>query len=60
MTRLVDLSIANAKAKERGGVLGLWGQATSALGAAWTFGRLYLLPVKRNNLPKDIRVQPVW
>ena len=60
MTRLVDLSIANAKAKERGGVMGLWGQATSALGAAWTFGRLYLLPVKRNNLPKDIRVQPVW
>jgi len=60
MTRLVDLSIANAKAKERGGVMGLWGQAKSALGAAFTFGRLYLLPVKRNTLPQEIRVQPAW
>jgi magnesium-protoporphyrin IX monomethyl ester (oxidative) cyclase len=60
MTRLVKLSIANAKAKERGGVIGLLGQAQSALGAAWTFGRLYLLPVKHNTLPREIRVHPAW
>ena len=60
MERLVELSIANAKAKERGGVLGLIGQASSALAAVWTFGRLYFLPVKRNNLPAQVRVQPAW
>jgi magnesium-protoporphyrin IX monomethyl ester (oxidative) cyclase len=60
MSRLVELSIAHAKAKERGGVLGLIGQATSALGAVWTFGRLYFLPVKRHALPTQIRVQPAW
>ena len=60
MTRLVELSIANAKAKERGGLAGLMGQATSALGALWVFGSLYLLPVKRNSLPSQIRVQPAW
>jgi magnesium-protoporphyrin IX monomethyl ester (oxidative) cyclase len=60
MERLVELSIANAKAKERGGVLGLIGQASSALAAVWTFGRLYFLPVKRNDLPAQVRVQPAW
>ncbi len=29
-------------------------------GAALTFVRLYLLPVKANALPADIRLQPVW
>ena len=60
MTRLVELSIANAKAKERGGVIGLIGRATTAVQAVFTFGRLYLLPVKKNELPVDIRMQPTW
>jgi magnesium-protoporphyrin IX monomethyl ester (oxidative) cyclase len=60
MTRLVELSIANAKAKERGGVIGLIGRATTAVQAVFTFGRLYLLPVKKNELPADIRMQPTW
>jgi magnesium-protoporphyrin IX monomethyl ester (oxidative) cyclase len=60
MTRLVALSIANAKAKERGGVIGLIGRASTALQAVFTFGRLYLLPVKKNELPADIRMQPTW
>jgi magnesium-protoporphyrin IX monomethyl ester (oxidative) cyclase len=60
MTRLVELSIANAKAKERGGILGLIGRASSALQAAFTFGRLYMLPVKKNELPANIRMQPTW
>ena len=60
MTRLVELSIANAKAKERGGVIGLIGRATTAVQAVYTFGRLYLLPVKKNELPADIRMQPTW
>jgi magnesium-protoporphyrin IX monomethyl ester (oxidative) cyclase len=60
MTRLVELSIANAKAKERGGVIGLIGRASTALQAVFTFGRLYLLPIKKNELPADIRMQPTW
>jgi magnesium-protoporphyrin IX monomethyl ester (oxidative) cyclase len=60
MTRLVELSIANAKAKERGGVIGLIGRASTALQAVFTFGRLYFLPVKKNELPADIRMQPTW
>ena len=28
--------------------------------AALTFARLYLLPVKRNAMPADIRLDPVW
>ena len=60
MERLVELSIANAKAKERGGVVGTLLRATTAVQAAWTFGRLYFLPVKRNDLPAQIRVQPTW
>ena len=28
--------------------------------AAATFARLYLLPVKHNAMPADIRLQPVW
>jgi magnesium-protoporphyrin IX monomethyl ester (oxidative) cyclase len=60
MTRLVELSIANAKAKERGGVTGLIGRAVTAVQAAFTFGRLYMLPVKKNELPANIRMQPTW
>jgi magnesium-protoporphyrin IX monomethyl ester (oxidative) cyclase len=60
MTRLVELSIANAKAKERGGLIGLAGRAITAVQAAYTFGKLYLLPVKKNDLPADIRMQPTW
>ena len=60
MTRLVELSIANAKAKERGGLIGLAGRAVTAVQAVFTFGRLYMLPVKKNELPADIRMQPTW
>jgi magnesium-protoporphyrin IX monomethyl ester (oxidative) cyclase len=60
MERLVELSIANAQAKERGGLVGNLLRATTALQAVWTFGRLYFLPVKRNDLPAQVRVQPAW
>jgi magnesium-protoporphyrin IX monomethyl ester (oxidative) cyclase len=60
MERLVELSIANAKAKERGGLVGTLLRATTAVQAVWTFGRLYFLPVKRNDLPAQVRVQPAW
>ena len=60
MTRLVELSIANAKAKERGGLLGNLQRAVTAVQAVYTFARVYMLPVKKNELPQNIRVQPTW
>ncbi len=60
MTRLVALSVANAAAKQRGGVIGLVGRAVTATQAFFTFGRLFLVPVKKQALPAEIRMQPVW
>jgi hypothetical protein len=31
-----------------------------ALRAVWTFGTLFMLPVKSNELPQQIRMAPVW
>ena len=35
-------------------------QLVCAARAALTFGRLLILPVKRHDLPKDVRLQPTW
>ncbi|NBX56081.1 MAG: magnesium-protoporphyrin IX monomethyl ester (oxidative) cyclase, partial [Betaproteobacteria bacterium] len=60
MTRLVELSVAHAQAKERGGLLGAMRRASCAVQALFTFGRLFLLPVKKQALPAEIRMQPTW
>ncbi len=60
MQSLLQHSVAHANAKQRGGLVGLVKQAWHVAGAALTFGRLFLLPVKRRPLPAEIRVQPVW
>jgi magnesium-protoporphyrin IX monomethyl ester (oxidative) cyclase len=60
MTRLVELSVANAAAQQRGGLWGMAVRAVTAVQAFFTFGRLYLLPVKKQALPAEIRMQPVW
>ncbi len=57
---LLSRSIAHARAKQQGGPLGLAKQAWHAAGAAATFVRLLLLPVRRRPLPAQVRVQPVW
>lgn len=60
LDRLLAHSRGIAAAKERGGLTGKLAQAAHGIGAALTFARLYLLPVKANALPADIRLQPVW
>ena len=47
-------------AKARGGLGGLLGQARWAVAGAFCFAKLYLHPVKRHDLPQQIRVAPVW
>jgi len=60
LTRLHQLSEAAEAAKARGGVVGAIRRAACAVGAAATFARLYMLPVKRNALPEQVRVAPAW
>jgi magnesium-protoporphyrin IX monomethyl ester (oxidative) cyclase len=57
---LLACSRAIAEARAQGGVLGKLKHGIQVLRAAATFVRLYLLPVKANALPADIRLQPVW
>jgi magnesium-protoporphyrin IX monomethyl ester (oxidative) cyclase len=60
LARLVECSEGFARAKARGGVLGLLGQARHALVGAATFLKLYVHPVRRHELPAQIRVAPAW
>jgi magnesium-protoporphyrin IX monomethyl ester (oxidative) cyclase len=60
MGRLLAISLKNDEARERGGVVGAMQRASCAARAFFTFGRLYLVPVIQRELPKDIRMEPVW
>ena len=60
LARLLDISIQAAKAKERGGLVGKLMHGVCAVQAAWTFARLYFVPVKTNALPEQVRLQPTW
>lgn len=56
--RLAADGIADAKARR--GLAGRLKQLTLSLSAALAFGRLFLLPAKKNPLPQEIRLQPAW
>jgi magnesium-protoporphyrin IX monomethyl ester (oxidative) cyclase len=60
LARLVACSEGHSRAKVRGGVMGLLGQAWHAGKAVLTFAQLYLQPVRRHELPNEIRVAPAW
>ena len=60
MTRLVEVQAGINAAKVQGGVMGLVKQSLWAVTGLATFVRLYLLPVKRHELPAELRVVPVW
>jgi magnesium-protoporphyrin IX monomethyl ester (oxidative) cyclase len=48
------------RARARGGVLSVLTRAAVALSATATFTRLFLLPVKKNQLPAQVRMAPAW
>ena len=56
--RVISEGIADAKAK--GGFGGRLKQLGLTAAAAFTFGRLFLLPAKKNVLPQQICMQPAW
>jgi magnesium-protoporphyrin IX monomethyl ester (oxidative) cyclase len=58
--RLVACQEGVTRAKAQGGVIGALKQAGHALAAAGTFVRLFLHPVKRHELPAQMRVAPTW
>lgn len=60
LERLRLISEAIADAREKGGLLSKIKRAGLAGRAALTFGRLFLLPVKPNALPREICMQPAW
>jgi len=60
LNRLLKISRANDKAVARGGIVGALQRGVCAVQAFATFGRLFLLPVKKQALPAEIRMQPVW
>jgi magnesium-protoporphyrin IX monomethyl ester (oxidative) cyclase len=60
LERLRKLSLRMDEAKARGGLSGRLRQAGCAVAAAATFARLYLLPVKHNELPQQARLAPAW
>lgn len=60
MERLYQLQTRIDAGKRRGGISGRLQQGWGYARAALTFTRLYLLPVKRHDLPAQIRVAPAW
>ena len=58
--RLWQISESIAAAKKRGGIGGRLKQIGLTLEAGATFIKLFLLPVKRNELPREILMQPAW
>jgi magnesium-protoporphyrin IX monomethyl ester (oxidative) cyclase len=60
LSKLFALQQRVDAAKKRGGIGGKLAQVGLAAQAAFTFGRLYLMPVKRHDLPEQVRMAPAW
>jgi len=57
---LRETAQAIGEAEKQGGVGGKVKKAALGTKAFFTFARLYLIPTKKNELPAQIRLQPVW
>ena len=60
LDRLHQISERIADTRERGGAFGRFKRLGLSLSAAVAFGRLFLIPSKKNVLPRDICLQPAW
>jgi magnesium-protoporphyrin IX monomethyl ester (oxidative) cyclase len=60
LQRLFRLQTAMDEARARGGLMGRLRQGALAVAGFATFARLYLRPVKRHDLPAQVRVAPAW
>ena len=57
---LRETAQAIGEAEKQGGIGGKVKKAALGSKAFFTFARLYLIPTKKNELPAQIRLQPVW
>ena len=60
LERLRRIAEAMGEAEKRGGVAGKLRKAGLGAAAALAFARLYLLPSRRNELPRQVRLAPAW
>ena len=60
LSSLFHVQVRMNAAKARGGVWGALSRAAWAVRGAWTFLRLYTLPVLQNKLPENARMVPAW
>jgi magnesium-protoporphyrin IX monomethyl ester (oxidative) cyclase len=60
LERLFQISQAITAAKARGGLAGLAGRVRWSAAGLATFVRLYLLPTKSHELPRQVRMAPAW
>ncbi len=60
LERLVRIAEGMGRAQKQGGIMGKLKKGAYAAAAAATFARLYLVPTKRNAMPADVRLSPVW
>jgi magnesium-protoporphyrin IX monomethyl ester (oxidative) cyclase len=60
MDNLLAASRRIEAGKARGGLGGAWQRLTGMVGAAFSFGRLFIHRTKPNELPQTIRLQPAW
>ena len=60
LERLFTLSQSMEKAKARGGIIGRLQQGLCAVQAFGTFARLYFMPVIRQEVSPQVRMEPAW
>ncbi len=60
LTRMRDAFLAIDAAKKKGGLGGLIGRGMGSAKAAFAFASLYTIPVIRNTLPADVRLEPMY
>ena len=60
LVRMCEINDGISAARKQGGVIGFVKRAGLSAAAAFTFVRMYLLPVHKNELPAKIRLQPAW
>lgn len=60
LDRLVRVNEAVARAKQQGGLIGAIKRAGLGIAAAASFVRLYTIPVVSHEMPKSVRMAPIW
>jgi magnesium-protoporphyrin IX monomethyl ester (oxidative) cyclase len=60
LERLRRITVANAAARAKGGLLARLGIGVRTMEAAITFVRMYLLPAKHDALPAQVRMAASW